>query len=264
MASNPAVQEEQLLELLLQLKKTTPEQAKVILNAQPQIAYALMAVMVNLNAINMEVTQRTVASFGAGAAFQPPAGPSAPPSAPAAMQFPAPHMPVQPMPAIPPHLNNQPAPRGNTPSYARGPTPTYPSSSAPPQYPRGGAPGYPPPGPAYPPGQGYPPQNVPPQHMPPQNVAPPSMPAHMRQQYGGPPPQPGGYGGPPPPHSAPPHSAPPNPAPAALPDAFANIPEDQKAVIMRVIQMTPEQIAQLPPQERSTMIQLRQTLGLPA
>ena len=71
--ASPAAQEEQLLELLLQLKvraltvscsvppqlvqKTTPEQARVILNAQPQIAYALMALMVNLNAINMEVTQ---------------------------------------------------------------------------------------------------------------------------------------------------------------------------------------------------------------
>ena len=135
------------------------------------------------------------------------------------------------MPAIPPHLNSQPGSRGNTPPYARGPTPTYPPSNVPPQYPRGGTPNYPPQGPAYPthpPGPGYPPQNMPPQHMPPQNVAPPSMPAQMRQQYGGPPPQPGGYGGPPPPHSVPPHSAPPNPGLPALPDAFANIPEDQK------------------------------------
>lgn len=71
--ASPAAQEEQLLELLLQLKvraftmpcsvpsqlaqKTTPDQARVILTAQPQISYALMALMVNLNAINMEVTQ---------------------------------------------------------------------------------------------------------------------------------------------------------------------------------------------------------------
>ena len=66
--------QEQLLELLLQLKvaiffsvavcldiylqqKTTPDQARAILNAQPQIAYALMTTMVNINAINVEVVQ---------------------------------------------------------------------------------------------------------------------------------------------------------------------------------------------------------------
>ncbi|GJE86281.1 hypothetical protein PsYK624_023610 [Phanerochaete sordida] len=257
--ASPAAQEEQLLELLLQLKKTTPEQARAILNAQPQIAYALMALMVNLNAINMEVTQTTLAAYAPGSA--PVAAPTPTPMpAPAPMHAPsvpppAPHMPMQPMqpmPAIPPHMNNQPVSRGNTPPYARGGTPTY-SQPAPSMYPpRGGTPNYPPP-----PGPGYPMHQPPPgPGYPPQNMAPPP---HMRGPYGGPPPpQMGGYG-PPPPHAAPPSQAPP-----ALPEAFQNIPEEQKALIMRVIQMTPDQIAQLPPQERATMIQLRQTLGLPA
>ncbi|EKM61472.1 uncharacterized protein PHACADRAFT_204643 [Phanerochaete carnosa HHB-10118-sp] len=253
--ASPAAQEEQLLELLLQLKKTTPDQARAILNAQPQIAYALMALMVNLNAINMEVTQKTLAAFGAGSAPAATPGPvSVPTPGPAyapSVPPPAPHIPVQPIPAIPPYLNNQHNSGGNTPPYARGGTPTYPQSNIPLAYPsRGGTPNYPPPGPSYPvhqqqhPGPGYPPQNMPP---------------HMRAPYGGPPPpQIGGYGGPPP------HNAPPPQAASALPEALQNIPEDQKALIMRVIQMTPDQIAQLPPHEQTTMIQLRQTLGLPA
>ena len=84
--STQTLQEDQLIELLLQLKvcyvhqlwsthmpegfimaqKTTPEQAKAILNAQPQIAYALMSVMVNLNAVNVEVIQVRDASLGVG------------------------------------------------------------------------------------------------------------------------------------------------------------------------------------------------------
>jgi len=41
-----------------------------------------------------------------------------------------------------------------------------------------------------------------------------------------------------------------------LPETLASIPDDQKAMIMRVISMTPEQIALLPPQERASIIQL--------
>ena len=38
-------------------QKTTPEQAKLILNSQPQVSYALMDLMVKINAVNMEVFQ---------------------------------------------------------------------------------------------------------------------------------------------------------------------------------------------------------------
>ncbi|KAJ3839294.1 hypothetical protein EV361DRAFT_925665 [Lentinula raphanica] len=58
---------EQLIELMLQLKKTTPAAAKQILNSQPQIAYALMSLMVSLNAVNFEVFQKTLADFSQGA-----------------------------------------------------------------------------------------------------------------------------------------------------------------------------------------------------
>jgi len=51
--------------------------------------------------------------------------------------------------------------------------------------------------------------------------------------------------------------------PPNLSDTLAAIPEEQKALIMRVITMTPEQIHALPPTERQTYIQLRATLGVP-
>ncbi|KAF8079313.1 hypothetical protein FPV67DRAFT_1663957 [Lyophyllum atratum] len=94
---------EQLLELLLQLKKTTPAAARSILNGQPQIAYALMTLMVTMNAVNFEVFQKTLAEFGTKA--QPtPAIPSIPPSA-----HPSAHPSASstPVPALPPHLHPQ-------------------------------------------------------------------------------------------------------------------------------------------------------------
>lgn len=38
-------------------QRTTPNEAKTILNSQPQIAYALMAMMVNINAVKTEIVQ---------------------------------------------------------------------------------------------------------------------------------------------------------------------------------------------------------------
>ncbi|KAJ7250312.1 hypothetical protein C8J57DRAFT_1188728 [Mycena rebaudengoi] len=96
---------EQLLELLLQLKKTTPAAARQILNERPPIAYALITLMVSMNAINFDVFQKTLSDFGAANA-QP---------------APAPAPPVV-APAIPPHIqpSSQPHSRTSTP-------PTYPS-----------------------------------------------------------------------------------------------------------------------------------------
>ena len=45
-----------------------------------------------------------------------------------------------------------------------------------------------------------------------------------------------------------------------IPETLASIPDDQKAMIMRVISMTPEQIGLLPPQERASIIQLVRTI----
>ncbi|KAH8111871.1 hypothetical protein DFH11DRAFT_1690140 [Phellopilus nigrolimitatus] len=87
--------EEQLLELLTQLQKTTPDQARAILNAQPQIGYALVPLMVKLGIVNLEVLQNGYAgqyahapppqpypALGAPQYQQPPRGPPAPAQAP--------------------------------------------------------------------------------------------------------------------------------------------------------------------------------------
>ncbi|KAF8234471.1 hypothetical protein L208DRAFT_825311 [Tricholoma matsutake] len=50
---------------------------------------------------------------------------------------------------------------------------------------------------------------------------------------------------------------------SALSDSLAAFPEEQRALIIRVLSMTPEQINALPPTERSAYIQLRATLGVP-
>jgi hypothetical protein len=49
--------EDQLIELLLQLRKTSPDQAKAILNSQPQITYALVALMVKMGVIDIPIFQ---------------------------------------------------------------------------------------------------------------------------------------------------------------------------------------------------------------
>ncbi|EJF67090.1 hypothetical protein DICSQDRAFT_151446 [Dichomitus squalens LYAD-421 SS1] len=214
----PTIPEEQLLELLLTLKRTTAAEAKAILNQQPQIAYALMTVMVNINAVKMEVVQEILAKYGAL------------PGAPRAPQATAPPaIPSQPPSAIPPHMQAQiPPPRGAT--------PTYPVHAA------------------VPPG-GYPPQSYP--------GGPPAPPAAPNRGYGTPPPnQVPGFGTAPPPVPHPPAA----PAPAApqLPDALTGLPDDQKALIMRVIAMTREEVYAMPPADRENIIKLRTTLGLPS
>ena len=45
-------------------------------------------------------------------------------------------------------------------------------------------------------------------------------------------------------------------AAGGIPETLASIPEDQKAMIVRVISMTPEQLGLLPPQERASVLQL--------
>jgi Hinge domain of cleavage stimulation factor subunit 2 len=69
--SNPSLPEEQLLELLLQLKVRLRlvftvlnrlknctrklHQTRALLNSQPQIAYALITLMANMNVVNVDV-----------------------------------------------------------------------------------------------------------------------------------------------------------------------------------------------------------------
>ncbi|KAI0931474.1 hypothetical protein AcW1_001132 [Taiwanofungus camphoratus] len=205
--SAQALQEDQLLELLLQLKKTTPEQARTILNSQPQIASALMAVMVNINAMNMEVIQKILAAYGVI------------PGMPSLSQAPAPAaVPTSvPAPAIPSHLASQPPLRGDTPTYP--PQPQLSSYTTP----------------SYPPHAPTP--NVAQYAVPPASSQIPGFVAHAQQQ--------------------------PTAPPALVPDALAGIPDEQKALILRVISMTREEIYQLPYAERENIIKLRATLGLP-
>lgn len=207
--SAQALQENDLLELLLQLKKTTPEQARIILNGQPQIASAVLAVMVNINAVNMDVVQKTLAGYGA----LPGAAPSAPSAIPPVALPAAPV--ITSAPAIPPHMALPPPVRGGTPTY-------------------------------------------PPPQQPPAYAQPGPYASHV--------PGPSGYGPLPPLHApayaAPPAAAAPTPAPG-IPGALASIPEDQKALIMKVISMTRDEIYQLPYDQRNNIIQLRATLGLP-
>ncbi|KAK0209190.1 hypothetical protein DFS33DRAFT_1380663 [Desarmillaria ectypa] len=160
-------QTDQLLELLLQLKKTTPVAAKQILNAQPQIAYALITLMVSMDAVDFDVFQRILAEYG-----------------------------------------QQQAQAQATPAITPTPTTTPPV-----------------------PQQTY--------SQPPQ----PSFSGYSGQQ---------------------PYSQP-QPATAQPLDLLAAMPDEQKAMIMHVIQMTPEQINSLGPTERASVLQLRASLlGQPA
>jgi len=237
--TSPALQEDQLLELLLQLKKTTPDQARTILNSQPQIAYALMAVMVNVNAISFDVTQKTLAPLGTGASAGPStvstsaSQPAAPlPKANAVpIALPAPVQPVAP--AIPQHIANQVPMRGTPPPYPPGPPSAIPPHIAHQGGPhRGSTPTYPP---------GFPSQ-------------PPPVPAPSNFSNASPAQGPPGFS-----HTPPSRQPPAN----VIPDALAAIPEEQKALVMRVISMTPEEINSLAPPERASILQLRASLGVP-
>ncbi|KAH7914548.1 hypothetical protein BJ138DRAFT_1123440 [Hygrophoropsis aurantiaca] len=210
-------QEEQLIELLLTLKKTTPAEARAILTSTPQIAYALVALMVKMNAMDVQVLQKTLTTFSS---TQPPSQPQQAPAAPVS--------------AIPPHLSQHrtPTPQmSNSQPYTPPPIPSH--TPTPSIYSNGG---------------GHTPQ------------------PHMRGGYGGQNTghtgQNAGYSGPSSGYGTP--AQPQGFGAGALPDALASIPDDQKAMIMRVISMTPEQINMLPPTERASILQLRATLGLPS
>ncbi|BEI81117.1 hypothetical protein CcaverHIS002_0202770 [Cutaneotrichosporon cavernicola] len=169
---------------------TQPDEARRLLTAKPQLAYALFQAMLLMNIVDPSVLQR----------IQP-----LPPSAPA-------------------------APQAAYSGYQRE--------------------GY------------YPPPPAPAAQQPPFRQQPP------QPAYGAPPPAQqsgygGGYG-----RSAPP--APPAPAaPPALPPAtqaaLAGLPEDQKAMLMQVLQLTPDQINALDAEQQASVRQLRaQFLGASA
>jgi len=228
---------EQLLELLLTLKKTTPAAARGILNNQPAIAYALITLMVSMNAINIEVFQRILAEFGAANASSFPASTPTPQTMSSVNSI----MASTPLSAIPSHLQAQ---------YRTTTPPSVPQTPPYVSYSQAN-------------GQGS-------SHS--YTSTPPNTNNHgygqQQQGYSGPyQQQPSAYPGYPPTYSGQAMSHQPatsTPAPSSnLTDALASIPDEQKALIMRVLSMTPEQINMLPPTERSTYIQIRATLGIP-
>ncbi|XP_006462930.1 hypothetical protein AGABI2DRAFT_193985 [Agaricus bisporus var. bisporus H97] len=223
---------EQLLELLIQLKKTTPKAARDILNSQPAIAYALINLMVSMGAINIEVFQKTLSQFH-----------ESNPRGQATLQASATSTP--PITALPPHLQTQYG--TSTPPPAVGTPPAgvyggYPSQQA-----------YQPP-----PTQSYPPAASSSANYPAYGGQPQSQPAYPSY----PPPQ--TYSTPTP-QTAPPAASTggrPASAPIIKPETLAAFPDDQKALIMHVISMTQEQLNMLPLEQRNTYIQIRATLGI--
>ncbi|KIJ38685.1 hypothetical protein M422DRAFT_33115 [Sphaerobolus stellatus SS14] len=112
------------------------------------------------------------------------------------------------------------------------------------------------------------PPPLPPHLMPPPHSQSPYAPPPNQGQgmYGNPPPPPMGY--PPPPSaqggyytqpSQHVNTAPPPPAPSAPPaaDPASSIPHDQRAMLVQMLALTPEQINALPPEQRQAIQQLR-------
>ncbi|KAI5998286.1 hypothetical protein EDD15DRAFT_2508994 [Pisolithus albus] len=98
-----STQEEQLIELMLTLKNTTSDQARSILASTPQIAYALITLMVKMNAVDVQVLQKTVTAYSTNVPPQPA---------------------VQPVSAVPPHFsqhyNRTPTPQTHTTTHYNG------------------------------------------------------------------------------------------------------------------------------------------------
>lgn len=221
--SSPSYAAEQLLELLIQLKKTTPTAARSILNAQPQIAYALITLMVNMNAINVEVFQNVLAEYSNGSNNQgtPVVGASSNNDIGRGLYAAQAHA----------HSNARTTPVPSMITETQQPYAQYQQQHY--QGPNGNG--------AW--GQQASYSNM--QF----STAGPSSYAQQGYEYAG-----TSYGGTQ-------HEQQPNPESLAV--AVAAMPDDQKALIMRVLTMTPDQINSLPQQERQAYVQLRATLGIP-
>ncbi|KAF5346000.1 hypothetical protein D9758_013868 [Tetrapyrgos nigripes] len=232
MSQSLQLAQDQLLELLLQLKRAGPVAAKQILNSQPPIAYALITLMVSMNAISVEAFQKTLADYTAAQTNS------------SAQQNPS-RTTITPTPAssIPPHMQAaQSQYRGGTPPTMSTPPP---STSTPPNayaqgYNQVGSSGYNQQG-GYGRPQGY-----------------SQVPSGSGQSsYGGGQGGYGGYGG----AGAGSSQQQPTLLASVNPAVLAAIPEEQKAMVVHVLSMSQEQINALPPQDKANIIQLRATLG---
>ncbi|KDQ13758.1 hypothetical protein BOTBODRAFT_33198 [Botryobasidium botryosum FD-172 SS1] len=192
----------QLMEVLGQMKAfvlSSPDQARQLLNAHPQLAYALFQAMLMNNIVDPSFLQTMLAASAK----------SAPPQAPVSA-------PGQPAPPVAPSI----------------PPPVAISQ----------------------------PSHVPPPH---------ALYGQQQQQYYGTPPQHGHQPPPPPQHPAhaPQHHSPsapqgqPTMPPGMPPAAAAALGDQQKAMLMQILSLTPDQINALPPDERNAIHQLRSQLG---
>ena len=159
----------QLLDIMSQMKSlvtSSPEQARTLLNAHPQLAYALFQAMLMMNVVDATILQRILTTSGA---LGPDPTLTAPPPA-------------------------QPEFSGALPPLGRGPAPY---SGPPPM------------------------MHQQQQQMPPQPIAPPQQPQSN----------------------------------------VSHLPEEQKALLAQVLQLTPEQISALPADQQEGIRQLKASLG---
>ncbi|KAI0267260.1 hypothetical protein BC834DRAFT_968790 [Gloeopeniophorella convolvens] len=196
---NPA----QLVEVLAQFKAfviTHPDQARSLLMAHPQLAYALFQALLLNKIVDPAILQRMLAATNTN-----PAAPT--PTTPAPHLAPPPStMPPLPQPGVHTPFHAPPPPQQMAPYYPPPQLPIHPSPVPPPPQP-------------------------PQQHMSYYGV--PQMPP--QQQASQPPAQVGG--------------------------AMDNIDPAQRAMIMQVLRLTPDQINQLSQPERDTILALRSQLG---
>ncbi|KAF9256022.1 hypothetical protein L218DRAFT_966761 [Marasmius fiardii PR-910] len=213
----------ELMDVLAHMKAfviTHPDQARALLVAHPQLAYALFQALLLNKIVDSSILHRMLSATTQAAA--PPTNAAAVPSRP---------------PATPQVNNGTPAPT--------------PQSQFQPPY------GYPPP-------PGMMPPYMAPGMPPPGAMFPPTMPP----SYFRPPPPMGMMSSPPQPQQQTPDkmSAPPG-APLPTPPSTQNAPppqaaspeitETQKAMLMQVFSLTPEEINRLPEQEKAAIQQLR-------
>ncbi|KAJ9091264.1 hypothetical protein QFC19_009174 [Naganishia cerealis] len=226
LASIPPGKLEEVLTGMKTLVQTSPDQARTVLNAHPQLAYALFQAMLLMNVVDPAVLSR----------IQPIPSAHAPPQ-PTAPTY----RPAQPVHTYAP----QPPPSSNPHSSAQPPLAQLPPPSMPPF------------APTVRPGPGPGPNSVP--QPPPQAQGYAGSPYQQQQQ--GPPP---GNVAPPPGNVAPPGLAPPSGAgnAQAIATALNMVSPDQRQMLMQVFQLTHEQIQALPPDQRAGVVQLRAQFGI--
>ncbi|WVQ77912.1 hypothetical protein IAR50_007618 [Cryptococcus sp. DSM 104548] len=225
-AINPG-QMQDVMTSMKQLVQTNPDQARVLLSQQPQLAYALFQAMLLLNIVDPSVLQSIHPLPPPTAAVPPPTNYGQPPASYGQDAGPGKY-------GQPPSSYGQGGGGGSAGGGAYG----YPPASQPPQAFR------PPPSFAAPPSQTppYPPYGAPPPSAPPAFApAPAPVPTPM---------------------AAPASAVSAVPGMAALPPAaqaaLATLPEDQQAMLIQVLSLAPEQINALDPTQRASVVQLRQ------